>query len=270
MTGIINQSITKGIFPDLLKTACVVPAFKKEDQSEKETYRPICILNTFSKVFERYVLDRLIPSFNETMSKFLSAYRKNVSCQNVLLRLIEQWSECLDNNKLVGAVLMDLSKAFDCLPHDLLTAKLEAYGFHRNTLKLFHSHLKDCKQVVKVKGFVGILKEIISGVLQGSILGPILFNIFINDLFYFVDGENLHNFADDNTLSDQADSIGELVENLQYLSEVANDWMDQNMIANKSKFHAMLLSKNCTLTYRIPIKIKENLIQNETQVIFLD
>ena len=162
---------------------------------------------------------------------------------------------------------MDLSKAFDCLPHDLLVAKLEAYGFDRNTLKLFHSYLKDRKKVVKVKGFVGILKEIISGVPQGSILGPILFNIFINDLFYFVDRDNLHNFADDNTLSDQADSIGELVENLQYLCEVANDWMDHNnMIANPSKFHAIPLPKNCSLADRIPIKIKENLIESETQV----
>ena len=147
-----------------------------------------------------------------------------MSCQNVLLRLIEQWREYLDNNNLVGAVLIDFSKAFDCLPHDLLVAKLAAYGFDRNTLKLFHSYLKDRKQVVNVKGFVGILKEIISGVPQGSILGPILLNIFINDLFYFVDGDNLHNFANDNR-SDQADSIGELVENLQYLCEVANDWM---------------------------------------------
>ena len=142
-----------------------------------------------------------------------------------------------------------------------MIAKLEAYGFDRNTLKQFHSYLKDRKQATKVEG---ILKEIISDVPQGSILGPILLNIFINGLFYFVDGENLHNSADDNKLSDQADCIGKSVENLQYL-----DWMDQNnMIASPSKFHAILLSKNCTLTDRIPIKIRENLIEVKPKLIF--
>ena len=127
-----------------------------------------------------------------------------------------------------------------------MIAKLEAYGFDRNTLKLFHSYLKDRKQAAKVKCFVGILKEIVSGVPQGSILGPILFNIFINELFYFVDEENPNTFADENTLSDQADSIshGELPENLKYLSEVANNWMDQNdIIANPTKISCNSFTK---------------------------
>ena len=102
----------------------------------KENYRFISILNSFSKVFERYVLEQLTPFFDKTTSQFLSAYKKNVNCQNVLLRLTEQWRSYLDSNKVVAALLMDLSKALDCLPHDLLLAKLEAYGLDRNTLKL--------------------------------------------------------------------------------------------------------------------------------------
>ena len=92
------------------------------------------------------------------MSQFLSAYRKNFSCQNALPRLIEQWIQHLDSNKTVGAVLMDLSKVFDYLPHDLLISKLEAYSLDREMVTLVYSYLKDRKQVVKVKGFVGILK----------------------------------------------------------------------------------------------------------------
>ena len=103
------------------------------------------------------------------MSQLLSAYRKNFSCQNVFLRLIEQWRQHLDSNKIFGQVLMDLSKAFDCLPNDLLFAKLEVYGLDREMVKLIYSYLKDRKQAVKVKGFVGILKSVIYGVLQGSI-----------------------------------------------------------------------------------------------------
>ena len=267
LTNIINLSKLQSKYPDMMKVAYVAPAFKKEDRLKKENYRPISILNTFSKVFERYILGQLMPFFDETMSQFLSAYRKNFSCQNVLLRLIEQWRQYLDNNKVVGAVLMDLSKAFDCLPHELLIAKLEAYGLDRQVVKLIYSYLKDRKQTVKIKGFFGVLKTIISGVPQGSILGPILFNIFINDLFLFIEGRNLHNFADDNTLSDHADSIDELKIKLERLSNTAIDWMDNNyMIANPSKFHAILFKKNRTDTAGEVLKIKNNHIQSESEV----
>ena len=96
----------------------------------------------------------MIPYFNNILSDFLSAY----SCQHILLRLIETWCKCLDENNLVGAILMDLSKTFDCLPHDLLIAKPEAYGVTNDALKLILSYLSQRKQCVKNGGSLSLLK----------------------------------------------------------------------------------------------------------------
>ena len=112
--------------------------------------------------------------------------------------MTETWRKCLDENKIVGAALMDLSKAFDCLPHDLLVAKLEAYGLDTKTLKHTLSYLSGRKQCVKIRNSFSLLKLILSDIPQGSI--PILFNIFMNDIFFLL-GSDLHSFADDNNVT---------------------------------------------------------------------
>ncbi len=181
-TKVINMSIKECFFPNKAKIALVTPLFKSLERVLKKNYRPASVLSTFSKILEWVIKSQIVPYMDSYLSKFVSAYRKNDSAQHVLLRLIEEWRQNMDQNKLVGAVLMDLSKAFDCIPHDLLIAKLDAYGFSENALIYIYSYLKGRKQAVKIGNVISELLEILSGIPQGSILGPILFNIFINDL----------------------------------------------------------------------------------------
>ena len=117
----------------------------------------------------------------------MSTDRKNYNTHKVLIRLLEEWRGKLDKNFIVGAVLIDLSNAFDCSPHDLIIAKLAAYGIERETLRLIYSYLNVQKQCVKINNAYSDYNEIIPSVLQGSIFGSILFNLCINDLFFFIE-----------------------------------------------------------------------------------
>ena len=134
----------------------------------------------------------------EIFSPQISAYRKSYNSQHVLNRLIEEWREYLDKDFLVGAVMTDLSKDFDRIPHKLLIANLEAYCLGEKALSYIFSYLTNPNQCLindKKRHF----QKIISGILQGSITGPILFNFSINDLFFFVSGTSIQNFAYDNS-----------------------------------------------------------------------
>ena len=131
----------------------------------------------------------------------VSGFRKNHSCQHVLLNMTEEWRKALDKNENVAAVAMDLSKAFDCLPHGLLISKLHAYGFSSIACTLMGNYLMNRMQRVRLNNTRSDWATIQNGVPQGSILGPLLFNIFMNDLFFTSDKCTIHNYADDNTLS---------------------------------------------------------------------
>ena len=165
---------------------------------------------------------------------------------------------------------MDLSKAFDCIPHDLLIAKLAAYGFEKKTLKFFLSYLKGRKQSVNIKGKLSSFMDILAGVPQGSILGPVIFNIFINDMQNIFDKCSLNNYADDNTLDDHASSIPELVDSLEKDSQKAIDWFKSNhMIANPDKFKAIIITKNGSDTSGIELKINGAVILSQKEVTLL-
>ena len=185
------------------------------NRTVERNFRPVSVLNIFSKIYEKILKNQLIPFLDETLSLFIAAYKKSYGTQHVLIRMIEEWRVKLDNDYIVGAILMDLSKAFDCIPHDLLIAKLHAYGFDENALVLIYSYLKRRKQAVRINDTHSSFQIILSGVPQGSVLGPILFNFYINDLFLFVKEATLHNYADDNALAYFSKTLSNLIEVLE-------------------------------------------------------
>ena len=152
---------------------------------------------------------------------------------------------------VVGAVLTDLSKAFNCIVHDLLIAKLAAYGFSNTALRYVYSYLNNLKQRVRINNTYSNYQKIISGVPRGSILVPVFFHLLVNDLFLFVSDVSLHNFANDNTLSAFAEIILKLIDILQPGSETVFDWFKNNkMIVNTDEFQAIWLDKRKSVHHK--------------------
>ena len=162
---------------------------------------------------------------------------------------------------------MDLSKAFDCIPHDLLIAKLHAYGLDENALVLIYSYMKRRKQSVRINNTYSSFQTILSGVPHGSVLSPILFNVYINDLFLFIKQATLHNYANDNTLAYFSKTLSDLTGVLEEEARIALTWLKQNqMICNPEKFHAPLIKKDQTNTCGEDVNIQGKMIKSEETV----
>ena len=198
-------------------------------------------LTCFSKIYEKFLLEAFKPFIDTFFSEYIAANREHYSSNHVLIRLIENWKKVLDEKFFVGTVLLDLSKAFDCIPHDLLIVKLHAYGFSEKTVTFIYSYLKRRKQNIKIENFYSDFVSLLSGERQGSILGPILLNLFLNDLLATLKMSKLYNFADDNTISTVSKNMNNLIQTSEKESETEVEWFNQNkMIVNPDKFQAII------------------------------
>ena len=246
-----NNCIDAGIFPNNLKLADLTPGHKNGDRQDKTKYRPISILSTMSKIYERVIYDQISIKFNDLLSIYQCGFRKGYSTQHCLIVMLDKWKSSIDKGGYAGALLTDLSKAFDCIFYDLLIAKLDAYGVGYNSLRFINSYLTSRYQRVRVNSTYSSWSAIDCGVPQGSILGPFLFNIYMCDLFLFVH-PNIANYADDNTLYATSSSTQVVKSNLESDAELLLQWMANNAFkANPDKSYLLLNNMDNNLSVNI-------------------
>ena len=245
LTHIMNISIAMSEYPELLKKAKIIPVFKKGCKNKPENYRPISILPTLSKIFEKHVSSSIFEYLNKNslIHKEQSGFRSQHSCQTALTKLTETWLDEINKGNLTGVVYLDFSKAFDLVNRQLLLSKLECYNFHHSAIEWISSYLSDITQQVTIGNKSSEQKPIPRGVPQGSVLGPLLFLIFINDLPMSTCESNIDLFADDSTLHNSGPSVQCVESNLRSDLKEVQDWCENNdMYINVDKTKTMLLT----------------------------
>ena len=210
LPDIFNCSISTNTFPDDLKIGKVSPAHKSGDRDDLNNYRPISVLPTIAIVFERLLYNQIYTYFTE--NKLLGQHQfgfRSIHCTALALgRSTNQWLMNINNGNLNSVVFLDIKKAFDTVDHKILLQKLACYGI--NGSSLIESYLKDRSQCCSVSGQLSSMKSIVCGVPQGSIIGPLLFIIYMNDLHQYVSDIDITMFVDDTSFARAFKSLGEI------------------------------------------------------------
>lgn len=247
LSYICNQSITSSTFPEKWKEGKVTPLHKNGSKDDTNNYRPISVLPIVSKLLEKHIHDSLMfyLTSNNLLHSTQSGFRPNHSCETALLQMINKWFEAINNSQMIGMVMVDFRKAFDLVDHTLLLKKLKYYRISKETIDWFSSYLLNRKQKVFVNNTLSAAENIVTGVPQGTILGPLLFLIFINDLPLYTNNVSTDLYADDTTLYQIGRSLNCIEQQLQIALQKLSEWCKLNgMLINTTKTKVMVITTN--------------------------
>ena len=266
LTYIYNLCIRHSVFPDPLKKAKVIPLPKTKVVTSSNDFRPISLLSVLSKPLENHIYKHLISfiEHHDLFHPFQSGFRNHHSCHTALVRMCDKWLSSVNNSEITGAVFLDFKKAFDLVDHNILIKKLSSYLQNQNTLDLICSFLRDRTQYVHVRGTSSKEGCIRYGVPQGSILGPLLFCLFINDLPLHIKNDKTlcEMFADDSTIHAHSSNLSAVQLALQHACDDVIDWCrDNEMVLHPEKTQCMVVTsrqKHQRKPLALDIKLQNN------------